>query len=114
MLTIQIQKGNDQLIMLKSPINNLTFYLNKLIRLIPYRKTRKPRNENDFNSRLKILNKVLRGKLKELNDRLERVLDKVYVKSLNPTINQAEEPPIPHQIQVADKEIENAKKQYNH
>ena len=57
---------------------------------------------------------MLRGKLKELNDRLERVLDKVYVKSLNPTINQAEEPPIPHQIQVADKEIENAKKQYNH
>ena len=114
MLTIQIQKGNDKLIMLKFPIKIILRYQNKLIRLIPYRKTRKPRNENDFNSRLKILNKVLRGKLKELNDRLERVLDKVYVKSLNPTINQAEEPPIPHQIQVADKEIENAKKQYNH
>lgn len=64
------------------------------------------KTDNDYNTRLKILNKVLRGKLKDLNDRLERVLDKIYVKSLNPNVQHYNETPdISHQIEVANKSI---------
>lgn len=84
------------------------------------RSTHKPKGKkirlkrsSDFNTRLKVLNKALRGKLKELNDRLERVLDKIYVKSLNPNkVNEAEVD-TSHLIRVADKELENAKLQFD-
>lgn len=69
--------------------------------------------ESDFYSRLKRLNKALRGKLKELNDRLERVLDKIYIKSLNPNKIPSNETDPSRLILVADKELENAKLQYD-
>lgn len=76
-------------------------------------KVRRLKRGTDYNQRLKILNKALRGKLKDLNDRLERVLDKVYVKSLNPNKRTDNEPDVSHLIHVADKELENAKLQYD-
>ena len=78
-------------------------------------KAKKQRFKNtDYNSRLKSLNKALRMKLKDLNDRLERVLDKIYVKSLNPNKRVQNESDSSHLIQVYDKELENAKLQYDH
>ena len=74
----------------------------------------KAKNTTDYNTRLKNLNKALRGKLKDLNDRLERVLDKIYVKSLNPNKRVSNENDSSHLIQVYDKELENAKLQYDH
>lgn len=73
----------------------------------------KVRNTSDYNTRLKNLNKSLREKLKELNDRLERVLEKIYVKSLNP--NKREEPDTdPSQLkEVVDQELEKVKAQYD-
>jgi len=44
------------------------------------KKKLRPKHVHDYNARLKTLNKALRGKLKELNDRLERVLERIYVK----------------------------------
>jgi len=79
----------------------------------PANRKLKVRRETDFETRLKNLNKSLRGKLKELNDRLDRVLDKIYIKSLNPNKrNDADQDPS-HQLRVADKELENAKVQYD-
>ena len=53
------------------------------------------------------MNEKLWGKLKELNDRLERVLDRVNAKQILAKKRQREVP-IDHQIEIADKEIENA------
>lgn len=79
----------------------------------PKTKKIKLKRSSDFNTRLKVLNKALRGKLKDLNDRLERVLDKIYVKSLNPNKTNEAEVDTSHLIRVADKELENAKLQYD-
>ena len=68
----------------------------------------------DYYSKLNLLNKALRGKLKQLNERLERVLDKVYIKSLNPNKISGGEVNSSYMIQIADKELENAKNQYEH
>ena len=66
----------------------------------------------DYYSKLNNLNKALRDKLKQLNERLERVLDKVYIKSLNPNKTTAPEIDSSYLLHIADKELENAKSQF--
>ena len=45
-----------------------------------YQKHRNKRRHKDWNTRLRILNKALRNKLKDLNGILEKELDRVYIK----------------------------------
>lgn len=66
----------------------------------------------NYYSKLNSLNKALRDKLKQLNERLERVLDKVYIKSLNPNKTTAPEIDSSYLLHIADKELENAKSQF--
>lgn len=73
---------------------------------------RKIKPKSNWNARLRTLNKALRGKLKEFNDLLEHEIEKVYVKRLNPRKQYEQAPDVSHLNQVADKELENAKKQY--
>lgn len=61
-------------------------------------------------SKLKKLNEKLRNKLKDLNSRLERVLDRINTKQLLAK-KKSKEVPVEKQINVCDKEIENAQKQ---
>jgi chromosome segregation ATPase len=61
-------------------------------------------------SKLKKLNEKLRNKLKDLNSRLERVLDRINTKQLLAK-KKNKEVPVEKQINVCDKEIENAQKQ---
>jgi hypothetical protein len=72
----------------------------------------KVKGKGTWNNRLRGLNKALRGKLKEFNDLLEHEIEKVYVKRLNPRKQYEQIPDVSHLNQVADKELENAKKQY--
>ena len=72
----------------------------------------KVNKKGTWNGRLRGLNKALRGKLKEFNDLLEHEIEKVYVKRLNPRKQYEQISDVSHLNQVADKELENAKKQY--
>lgn len=76
-----------------------------------YRKNVKRRNL-DWGARLRNLNKALRDKLKGLNEMLEKELDRVYVKSLNPKNVYTKQADVSKQKIVADRELENAQKQY--
>lgn len=76
-----------------------------------YQKSRKKRNY-DWGTRLRSLNKALRDKLKGLNEMLEKELDRVYIKSLNPKNAYRKQPDLSHQNKIADRELENAQKQY--
>ena len=66
----------------------------------------------DWGGRLRKLNKALRNKLKSLNEMLEKELDKVYIKSLNPKNVFKKQPDVSYQKRIADRELENAQKQY--
>ena len=66
--------------------------------------------KSDYILHLKVLNDKLRSTLKEFNFRLERVLDKVNAKQILAQ-KKIRYVPIEHQIEVADKEIENAEHQ---
>ncbi|CAI2371527.1 unnamed protein product [Moneuplotes crassus] len=66
--------------------------------------------KDQYVSKLKKLNEKLRNKLKDLNGRLERVLDRINTKQLLAK-KKHKEVPVEKQISVCDKEIENAQKQ---
>jgi len=66
--------------------------------------------KDQYISKLKKLNEKLRNKLKDLNSRLERVLDRINTKQLLAK-KKNKEVPVERQIDVCDKEIENAQKQ---
>jgi chromosome segregation ATPase len=66
--------------------------------------------KEQYVAKLKKLNEKLRNKLKDLNGRLERVLDRINTKQLLAK-KKNKEVPVDKQINVCDKEIENAQKQ---
>lgn len=67
--------------------------------------------KKEYVNRLKHLNERLRNKLKELNARLERVLDRVNAKQILAKKKNTREVSVEHQIEIADKELENAQTQ---